>query len=224
LDDPMRLLLVEDEKILGDGIRAGLIRGGFTVDWLQDGRAAQLALADEAYAAVVLDLGLPRLSGLALLKDLRDRGDATPVLILTARDTLDDRVHGLDQGADDYLVKPFELEELKARIRALVRRGQSRAEPVLQHGAITLDPAARSVAMDGAPVELSQAEYIILEELLSNIGRVRSVEQLQQSLYGWNDDVESNVVAVHVHFLRKKLGGDLVRTLRGIGYVIDKSE
>jgi two-component system, OmpR family, response regulator QseB len=220
----MRLLLVEDERVLGDGIRTGLTQGGFIVDWLQDGRAAQLALSSEAYAAVVLDLGLPRLSGLALLKHLREHGDATPVLILTARDSVDDRVQGLDDGADDYLVKPFELEELKARIRALVRRAQNRAAPVLQHGAITLDPAARAVAIHGAPVELSQAEYIIFEELLSNIGRVRSVEQLQQSLYGWNDNAESNVVAVHVHFLRKKLGADLIRTLRGIGYVIDKSD
>jgi DNA-binding response OmpR family regulator len=217
----MRLLLIEDDKTLGDGIRTGLTQSGFTVDWLQDGRAGALALANETYAAVVLDLGLPRLSGLALLKQVRERGDVTPILILTARDTVEDRVQGLDQGADDYLVKPFELIELKSRIRAIVRRSQNRAAPILKHGAITLDPASRAVAMDGKVVELSLAEYAILEDLLVNCGRVRSAEQLRQCLYGFNDNAESNVVAVHMHFLRRKLGTQLIRTLRGIGYVID---
>jgi DNA-binding response OmpR family regulator len=220
----MRLLLIEDDKVLGGGICLGLGQDGFAVDWLQDGRAGILALANETYAAVVLDLGLPRLSGLALLKQVRERGDVTPILILTARDTVEDRVQGLDQGADDYLVKPFELIELKSRIRAIVRRSQNRAAPILKHGAITLDPASRAVAMDGKAVELSLAEYAILEDLLVNCGRVRSVEQLRQCRYGFNDNAESNVIAVHMHFLRRKLGTQLIRTLRGIGYVIDKSE
>lgn len=218
----MRLLLVEDDPLLGDGIRAGLRLGGYTVDWVKDGRAAQLALEADEYSLVVLDLGLPRLSGLELLRWLRQGGRTLPVLILTARDTLADRVNGLDSGADDYLVKPFELEELSARIRALLRRSSGRAEPVLTHGELVLDPAAHRATRLGAEVELSPREFAILQQLLENAGRVLSRERLEQSLYGWNEEVESNAVEVHIHHLRKKLGTELIRTVRGVGYMIDR--
>lgn len=218
----MRLLLVEDDSLLGDGIRAGLRLGGYTVDWVKDGRAAQLALEADEYSLVVLDLGLPRLSGLELLRWLRQAGRTLPVLILTARDTVADRVNGLDSGADDYLVKPFELEELSARIRALLRRSGGRASPLLEHGEITLDPAAHRATRLGAEVELSPREFAILQQLMENTGRVLSRERLEQSLYGWNEEVESNTIEVHIHHLRKKLGSELIRTVRGVGYMIDK--
>jgi DNA-binding response OmpR family regulator len=217
---PMRLLLVEDDSLLGDGIRAGLRLGGYTVDWVKDGRAAQLALEAEEYGLVVLDLGLPRLSGLELLRWLRQAGQSLPVLILTARDTVADRVKGLDSGADDYLVKPFDLEELVARVRALLRRSGGRASPLLEHGGIALDLAAHRVTRLGLTVELSPREFAILQQLLENTGRVLSRERLEQSLYGWNEEVESNAVEVHIHHLRKKLGSELIRTVRGVGYMI----
>lgn len=218
----MRLLLVEDDALLGDGIRAGLKQAGFAVDWTRDGHAAKLALETEEYALLVLDLGLPRLSGMDLLKWLRGRGNKLPVLILTARDTVADRIAGLDTGADDYLIKPFDLDELIARLRALLRRSGGLATPVLQHGAITLDPAAHQVHQEGRLVELSAREFTLLHELLLHAGRVQSREQLEQRLYGWGEEVESNSVEVHIHHLRKKLGNELIRTLRGVGYVIDK--
>lgn len=208
--------------MLGDGTRVGLTQAGYTVDWLQDGRAAQLALETGQYACVVLDLGLPRLGGLELLKHLRHVGNDTPVLILTARDTVADRVQGLDLGADDYLVKPFDLDELAARIRALLRRHGGRANPILRHGELELDPAEHRVSLAGRVVELSPREFTLLHELLENTGRVLSRERLEQSLYGWGDAVESNAVEVHVHHLRKKLGGELIRTIRGVGYMVDK--
>lgn len=218
----MRVLLVEDDTLLGDGIKAGLKQAGFAVDWAQDGHAAKLALETEDYAIVVLDLGLPRLSGTELLKWLRGSGRKLPVLILTARDTIPDRVAGLDAGADDYLIKPFDLDELTARLRALLRRSSGEAAPVLRHRDIELDPAAHRVFKTGQPVELSSREFMLLHELLLHPGRVQSREQLEQRLYGWGEEVESNSVEVHIHHLRKKLGADLIRTLRGIGYVIDK--
>lgn len=218
----MRILLVEDDPLLGDGTRVGLTQMGFTVDWMRDGRAAQLALEAESYACVVLDLGLPRLSGIELLKQLRLAGDKTPVLILTARDTVADRVAGLDSGADDYLIKPFDLDELAARIRALLRRASGRASSVIRHGDVELDPAAHTVCVAGKPVELSPREFSLLQELLENAGRVLSRERLEQSLYGWGDAVESNTVEVHIHHLRKKLSVDLIRTIRGVGYMVDK--
>lgn len=219
----MRVLLVEDDSLLGDGIRAGLKQAGFAVDWARDGHAAKLALETEEYALLVLDLGLPRLSGTDLLKWLRARGSKLPVLILTARDTVADRVAGLDAGADDYLIKPFDLDELIARLRALLRRSGGQAAPVLQYGAITLDPAAHQVHKDGQLVELSAREFTLLHELLLHAGRVQSREQLEQRLYGWGEEVESNSVEVHIHHLRKKLGNELIRTMRGVGYVIDKA-
>lgn len=219
----MRLLLVEDDPLLGDGVRVGLQQSGFVVDWVKDGQAAKLALQAGAYALVVLDLGLPRLSGTDLLKWLRGSGNDTPVLILTARDTVADRVNGLDAGADDYLIKPFDLDELGARIRALLRRAGGRAAPLIVHGQLEIDPATRQVTLAGKPVELSPREYAILLALLEGAGRALSREQLEQSLYGWGDEVESNAVEVHIHHLRKKLGAELIRTLRGVGYLVDKA-
>lgn len=221
----MRLLLVEDDPLLGDGIRAGLRTHGHTVDWVQDGHAAAAALTaggDDRFAAVVLDLGLPGRDGLSVLRELRQRGDATPVLILTARDTVADKIDGLDVGADDYLVKPFDLDELAARLRALVRRGQGRATPCLIHGDLELDPLARQVTLAGQPVELSVREFALLEILLSHAGRALTRAQLEAQLYGWGGEVESNALEVHIHHLRKKCGAELIRTLRGVGYMVDK--
>lgn len=219
----MRVLLVEDDALLGDGIRAGLKQAGFAVDWARDGHAGQLALETEEYALLVLDIGLPKLTGMELLKWLRARESKLPVLILTARDTVPDRVGGLDAGADDYLIKPFDLDELIARLRALLRRSGGQATPQLQHGNITLDPAGHQVYKDGQAVELSAREFTLLHELLLHTGRVHSREQLEQRLYGWGEEIESNSVEVHIHHLRKKLGNELIRTMRGVGYVIDKA-
>jgi two-component system OmpR family response regulator/two-component system response regulator QseB len=218
----MRILLVEDDRLLGDGIRAGLLQAGFAVDWAQDGRAAELALAGEAYDAVVLDLGLPRLSGMEVLARLRAARNPVPVLILTARDTVPDRIAGLDAGADDYLVKPFDLGELQARLRALIRRAGSQVEPVLTHGELRLDPAARSVNWQSRPVELSAREFAVLHALLLNAGRVLSKSKLEEKLYGWGEEIESNAVEVFVHHLRRKLSPELIRTVRGVGYMIPK--
>ncbi|MDD5403013.1 MAG: response regulator [Sulfuricella sp.] len=218
----MRLLLVEDDPLLGDGICVGLSQAGFVVDWVKDGLAAKLALETGDYALMVLDLGLPRLSGTELLKWLRGTGDNTPVLILTARDTVGDRVRGLDAGADDYLVKPFDLDELAARIRALLRRVGGRSTPLIVHGSVRVDPASRRVTQAGAVVDLSPKEFAVLLDLLENAGRALSRERLEQSIYGWGEEVESNAVEVHIHHLRKKLGAELIRTLRGVGYLIDK--
>ena len=218
----MKILLFEDDRLLGDGIRAGLQQAGFAVDWAQDGRAAELALSGEAYDAVVLDLGLPRLSGMEVLARTRAVRNPVPVLILTARDTVPDRIAGLDAGADDYLVKPFDLGELQARLRALIRRGQRQAEPLLAHGALRLDPAGRSVSWEGKPVELSAREYAVLHALLLNAGRVLSKTQLEEKLYGWGEEIESNAVEVFVHHLRRKLAPELIRTVRGVGYMIPR--
>ncbi len=216
------MLLVEDDSLLGDGIRAGLRQAGYAVDWVRDGQAARLSLETGEYALLVLDLGLPKLSGTEILKWLRNRGSTLPVLILTARDTVADRIAGLDAGADDYLIKPFDLDELIARLRALSRRSSGQAAPLLQLGAIELDPASRQVRKQGKIVELSAREFTLLHELMRQAGRVLSREQLEECLYGWGEEVESNSVEVHVHHLRRKLGSSLIRTLRGVGYVIDK--
>jgi DNA-binding response OmpR family regulator len=219
----MRLLLVEDDRPLGAAVEAGLRQNGFTVDWVRDGLAADHALVAEQFNLVVLDLGLPRFSGLDLLCRLRDRGDTLPVLILTARDTVDDRVQGLDAGADDYLIKPFDLAELSARIRALLRRSAGRSSPILEHGGIRLDPAGHVVELNGAKVDLSPREFAVLRLLLESAGRVLSRERLEEALYGWNTDVESNTVEVYIHHLRKKFGAELIRTIRGVGYMVEKS-
>lgn len=218
----MRILLVEDDDLLGDGIRTGLRQAGFTVDWLLDGRSAQLALEAENFAAVVLDLGLPRLSGIELLKHLRGRKDPVPVLILTARDAIADRIAGLDAGADDYLVKPCDLGELAARLRALVRRSAGQASPVLEIGALHIDPQGRAVRFRGKAVDLAAREFDLLHELAREPGRVLSKDQLAQRLYSWGEEIESNAIEVHIHHLRRKLAPELIITLRGVGYMLPK--
>lgn len=218
----MRILLAEDDPLLGDGLMVGLRQGGFAVDWVRDGHAADLALHTETYDLLVLDLGLPRIAGREVLKRARDRQQSLPVLILTARDATADKVAGLDAGADDYLVKPIDLDELSARIRALIRRSAGRAAPLLTHGDLALDPAAHTVTLAGQPVVLASREFSLLQMLLEGAGRVLTRSQLEQSLYGWGEEPDSNALEVHVHHLRKKLGSELIRTLRGVGYTIPK--
>ncbi len=219
----MRILLVEDDQLLGEGIVAGLKLQHYNVEWFTHGEQALQILQHESFDLVVLDLGLPDIDGLSVLQQLRGLGISTPVLILTARDALDDRVLGLDAGADDYMVKPFDLDELYARARALIRRAGGRAEPSISHGEISLNPAAHTVTRGGDVIDLSRREYSLLLELLENAGRVLSRARLEQSLYSMEDDVGSNAVEVHIHHLRKKLGNELIRTVRGVGYTIDRA-
>src|SRR5512146_2261979 len=218
----MRILLVEDDPLLGDGTKAGLAQAGFAVDWVKDGVAAELALQTTGYAAVVLDLGLPRLSGLELLRRARASGAKVPVLVLTARDAVEDRIKGLDSGADDYLVKPFDLDELAARLRALVRRAGGEAAPMLRVGELELDPAAHRAQYRGAPVELAAREFALLHAFMLNAGRVLSREQLAERLYAWGEELESNAIDVHVHHLRRKLAPETIRTVRGVGYLMPR--
>ena len=220
----MRALIVEDDALLGDGLRAGLRQAGFEVDWVRDGADAAHAAETESFAAIVLDLGLPNMDGLAVLRRLRARGSKTPILILTARDAVQDRVTGLDAGADDYVVKPVDLSELAARLRALVRRAGGEATPALRRGDLELDPAAHRVVFRGRPVELSVREFALLHELMLNAGRVLSREQLEERLYSWGREVESNAVEVHVHHLRRKLSPRLIRTIRGVGYLMPRDD
>ena len=216
----MRVLLVEDDPQLGDGLMVGLRQSGFAVDWLKDGEAADRALASEDFDLLVLDLGLPKLAGMELLRRLRGRGQVLPVLILTARDATADKIAGLDSGADDDLVKPVDIDELAARLRALARRTTGRAAALLRHGEVTLDPAGRRVTVADFPVELSAREFAVLHALLANAGRVMTRGQLESSIYGWRDEPDSNALEVHIHHLRKKLGADFIKTLRGVGYTI----
>jgi two-component system, OmpR family, response regulator QseB len=220
----MRVLLVEDDELLGDGLRTGLMQYGYTVDWLKDGSSADQALKTENFDVVVLDLGLPKLTGIQVLQHHRARGQTTPVIILTAREAIEDRIKGLDSGADDYLTKPFDLDELCARLRALQRRKAARAEPLITHGNIIVDPAAHTVKLNGELISVSRREFALLQKLLENTGRVLSREHLSQSLYGWGEDVDSNALEVHVHNLRKKFGQGFIHTIRGIGYMIDKNK
>ena len=220
----MRILLAEDDRLLGAGIKTGLEQGGFAVDWVTDGQEADDALSDPGHDAVVLDLGLPGMDGLEVLARLRTRRHTVPVLILTARDAVPDRVAGLDRGADDYMVKPFDLAELQARLRALLRRSAGIAESVIQVGPIMLAPDTRTVTMDGAPVELSPREYAVLHYLALNAGRVLSKARIEDALYGWGAEVESNTVEVHVHHLRRKLAPQVIRTIRGVGYTMPKDQ
>jgi DNA-binding response OmpR family regulator len=219
----MRILLAEDDPILGDGLRAGLRQLGFQVDWVRDGVAAERELASGDYAAAVLDLGLPIKDGMDVLQSVRQRKIATPVLVLTARDAVPDRIRGLDLGADDYVVKPVDLHELGARLRSLVRRSLGALQDVLRCGAVTLDPSARQVTLDGEAVTLSTREFDLLHALMLNAGRVLSREQLEQQLYSWGYEVDSNAIEVHIHHLRRKLNADLIQTVRGIGYTMLRS-
>ncbi|HTW73458.1 MAG TPA: response regulator transcription factor [Steroidobacteraceae bacterium] len=216
----MRVLLVEDDRMIAQGLQTALRQDGYTVDWMREGNGAAAALRTERFDLVLLDLGLPGRDGLQVLRELRRRGDATPVLILTARDELPDRVAGLDAGADDYIVKPFDLDEVSARMRSVLRRAAGRGDPCMQHRGIRLDPVTHSVERDGAPVQLSAHEFAVLEALLQRPGAVLSRAQLEDRLYGWGEEVESNAVEVYVHGLRRKLGADAIRTLRGVGYFI----
>jgi len=216
----MRILLIEDELWLGDGIRAGLRQAGFHVDWVRDGNAAEAELRSDVYAAAVLDLGLPRKDGIEVLSSIRRAGVTLPVLVLTARDTVPDRVRGLNIGADDYVVKPVDLQELAARLRALVRRAHGVSQETLRVQNVSLEPATRSVYRNEEPVTLSSREFDLLQTLMLNAGRVLSREQLEQAIYGWGQEIESNAVEVHIHRLRTKLGSDLIKTVRGVGYVL----
>ncbi len=217
----MRLLLVEDDDVLGDGLLAGLSMEGYTVDWVADGKMADEALRNTSYEIVILDLGLPKMNGFEVLKNLRSRKDKTLVLILTANDSLKNRVAGLDNGADDFVVKPFDLAEVCARLRALVRRLEGRGQPLLEYGDLIVDAAAHTVFYQGQQVDLSQREFAILHFLLINQGKVISRSRLEESLYSWNSEVESNTIEVHIHHLRRKLDNKIIRTVRGVGYIID---
>jgi two-component system, OmpR family, response regulator QseB len=221
----MRILIVEDDPMIGSTLKTALQQESYTVDWVRDGQAGKTALdtAGDAYALVLLDLGLPKKTGLDLLREVRRAGNRVRVLIVTARDAVADRVAGLDAGADDYLVKPFSLDELAARMRALLRRDVARGDNVLRNGDLALDPAARTVTRDGVPVDLSNREFALLAALLERPGTALSKPQLEERLYGWGDEVESNAVEVHVHNLRKKLGAGAIRTIRGVGYVIERT-
>lgn len=220
----MRLLLVEDDVSLGQGIRAGLALADHRVDWVTDGEVADQVLQTERFDAVVLDLGLPRYPGLDVLKDMRTRGDDTPVLVLTARDAVSDRVQGLDAGGDDYMTKPFDLDELAARLRALHRRRGRFPSAQIRHAGITMDLAAQTVTLHGQRVHVSPFEFAILRMLLENASRVLPRSVLEQGLYGLNIEIESNTVEVYIHHLRKKLGDEVIRTVRGVGYIIDRCD
>jgi two-component system, OmpR family, response regulator len=218
----MRVLLAEDDPMIGASVQRGLRQEGYGVDWLRDGREVEPALDASPYDLLLLDLGLPGRGGLETLVGLRAAGHKLPVLILTARDAVADRIRGLDSGADDYLVKPFDLDELAARVRALLRRHAGRAEPVLHLGALAFDPVARSVSLDGQPVALSARELALLSALLEQPGRPLSRAQLEERVYGWGEEVESNAVEVHIHSLRRKLGANTIKNLRGVGYFVPK--
>jgi len=219
----MRILVVEDDAMIGEGVRTALRQEGLAADLVRDGRSADHALQAERYDAVVLDLGLPQLDGTEVLRGLRARKDRTPVLVVTARDAVHERIKGLDGGADDYLVKPFDLDELAARIRALVRRSAGRAEPLIEHLGVAFDPSTREVTLRGKPVSLSPRELAVLEALIERPGAVLSRSQIEERLYGWGEEIESNAVEVYVHGLRKKLGAGFIRTVRGVGYRVPKS-
>jgi len=218
----MRLLLVEDDPMIGSSVQKGLHQDGFAVDWVQDGYAAELAFSNEVYDLILLDLGLPRKSGLEVLASLRKRGNTMPVLVLTARDAVADRVKGLDSGADDYLVKPFDLDELAARIRALLRRQAGRADPLIRHGELTLNPSTHEATLAGRDITLTSREFTLLEALLERPGAILSRVQLEERLYGWGEEIESNTVEVYIHSLRKKLGADFIKNVRGVGYVVPR--
>ena len=218
----MKLLLVEDDAMIGAALLDALRGEGYAVNWVRDGQAADASLASEPYDCVLLDLGLPRRDGLSVLRSLRQRGSTVPVLVATARDAVGDRVAGLDAGADDYIVKPFDSDELLARIRALIRRSAGRAEPVIAHKGVSLNPATREAKLGSQPLQLSGREWAVLEPMLQRPGAVFSRAQLEEKLYGWKDEVSSNAVEVYIHGLRKKLGAEFIKTVRGLGYVVPR--
>ena len=218
-----RVLVVEDDTLLGDALQVGLRQRGYDADWVRDGVAAEMALRATEFAAVVLDLGIPRLDGLELLRRERAKGSAIPVLVLTARDTIEERVRGFDTGADDYVVKPVDLDELAARLRAIVRRSRGEPAPVLEVAGLRLDPAARTVSYCNRPVELKAKEFNLLQEFMLNADRVLSRAQIEERLYAWGSEIESNAVEVHIHHLRRKLAPGLIRTVRGVGYVLPRA-
>jgi two-component system, OmpR family, response regulator QseB len=219
----MRVLLVEDDGMIAQGLQTGLRQGGFAVDLMRDGKTAAAALQTSVFDVVLLDLGLPDRDGTDVLRELRRRGNTTPVIILTARDEIHHRIAGLDAGADDYIVKPFDLDEVMARMRSVLRRASGRGDSTIQHGELRLDLASRTAERNGAPVSLSAHEYAVLEALLQRPGAVLSRSQLEDRLYGWDEQIGSNAVEVYIHGLRRKLGSDFIRTLRGVGYFVPKS-
>jgi two-component system, OmpR family, response regulator QseB len=214
----MRILLIEDDAMIGKAVRRGLSDAGFAVDWVTDGRAAELALDNGVYDLAVLDLGLPKKDGMAILASLRSMGNAMPVLIASARDTVRDRIAGLEAGADDYVLKPFDLDELVARVRALLRRNAGSGSPVLKFGTLVLDPLRKVVTQGDSTIDLSAKEFAVLEALMQRPGAVLSRAQLEESVYGWGDEVGSNAIEVHLHHLRKKLGASVIKNVRGVGY------
>jgi two-component system response regulator QseB len=218
----MRVLLVEDDGMIAQGLQTALRQSGFAIDWMRDGNSAAAALQTTVFDVVLLDLGLPQKDGIDVLRGLRKRGDSTPVIILTARDEIQHRIAGLDAGADDYIVKPFDLDEVMARMRSVLRRVAGRGDPSIRHGNLRLDPASRTVERDGTPVGLSAHEYAVLEALLQRPGAVLSRAQLEDRLYGWDEQIGSNAVEVYIHGLRRKLGSEAIRTLRGVGYFVPK--
>ena len=220
----MRILLVEDDQMIGEVVLDALRAEGWAVDWVKDGDMAQTALATGGYDLVLLDLGLPKRDGLAVLRDMRSQRQRTPVLVATARDAIADRVAGLDAGADDYIIKPYDLDELFARIRALVRRASGRAEPEYAWGSVRIVPATHEAFVGGRPVALSAREWAVLEPLIARPGRVLSRAQLEEKLYSWRDDISSNAVEVYIHGVRKKLGADLIQNVRGLGYLVPQEQ
>ena len=219
----MRILMIEDDKMLGDATRQGLVKEGYAVDWVQDKKDASIALSVQRYDLVVLDIGLPDGSGLDMLSAMRQKSNKTPVLILTANDTVRDRVRGLDTGADDYLIKPFDIEELCARIRSLHRRSLGEPSPLITYKDIILNPASYHVTKDGKEIEIGPKEFVILQTLIGKAGRVISKTVLEETLYGWDDEFSSNTIEVHIHRIRKKLGNDFIKNIRGVGYIVEKT-
>ncbi|MCR9191160.1 MAG: response regulator [Gammaproteobacteria bacterium] len=218
----MRLLLVEDDELLGDAVKTGLTQFGYIVDWVKNGEIARTVVQTESFDLIILDLGLPKVSGITLLHTIRQSNDKTPIIILTARESIDDRIKGLDAGADDYITKPFDLDELGARVRALTRRSLGRADAIIHYGNLTIDPAAHTVCLDGQSINVPRREFALLQKLVESSGHVLSREQLMQSMYSWDEEVDSNALEVHIHNLRKKLNAHFIRTIRGVGYLVDK--